>query len=187
MELISPVCFLRRYYEATRPFTSPSYRCARRSALVKAGPEPFKVHGADDSYLFTLTPLFGWSVVYNPMPLAACRIVPRSLSANTLWIIGQLVQVFETLAERYAQADNSGLRREFEREFAMRTREYAKLLVNAGRILEARSQLASSVSIAKNPVSIAKSLVLLLLTQLPGPLRSTLARRSRRATVKGQE
>jgi glycosyltransferase involved in cell wall biosynthesis len=182
-KLMEPAEFIKQYYEDTDPFTSPSYCCVRREPLLLAGPDPFKIEGADDAYFFTLIPLLGWSVVYNPTPLVARRILGSSQSANTLWAKGCTVKVFETLAEGYSQSADSKLRREFEKRFASRTREYAKLLRGAGKTSEARSQLVSSLSIDKNPESMAKSLVLLLLIQLPIPFRPAWSYAGRRAAV----
>jgi glycosyltransferase involved in cell wall biosynthesis len=172
-ETFSPPEFVRRYYEKTGIFGSPSFCCVRSSALRQCGDEPFKVHGADDSHLFTLIPLFGWSVVYNPRPLAAYRVIPSSLSANRLWIIGRSVMVFESLAKRYSEVDSSSLKREFNRAFALQKRSYAKLLMAAGKTSQARRELTSSMAVSQNPKSLAKSVAVLAQSFLPKLLQPT--------------
>jgi glycosyltransferase involved in cell wall biosynthesis len=172
-ELFGPLEFLRRYNDTTGLFASMSYCCIRRRTLLDAGSEPFRLDGAEDSYLCTLIPVLGWSAVYNPAQLAAYRITNSSLSTNRLWAFGRWVEVFETLAQRYAESGDVRLRREFEMAFASRRRAYAKLLMGAGKTSDARSQLASSLTIAKNPMSIAKSLAFLLQTYLPTRLQPT--------------
>jgi glycosyltransferase involved in cell wall biosynthesis len=172
-ELIEPLEFLRRYNDTTGFFASMSYCCIRRRALLDIGSDPFKLDGVEDSYLCTLIPVLGWSAVYNPQRLAAYRIINGSLSTNRLRAFGRWVEVFKTLAERYVESGNASLRREFEVAFASQRRAYAKLLMGAGRTSDARRQLALSLTITRNPGSIAKSLAFLLQTHLPTRLQPT--------------
>jgi glycosyltransferase involved in cell wall biosynthesis len=186
VEFMAPLQFLKRYYGATGPFTSPSYCCIRKSAL-DACPQPFKVHGADDSYLFTLVPLLGGSVVYDPTPLVAYRVVPTSLSANTLWIVARSIDVFEALADHYAQTGDRNLLVEFQFAYASRLREYARLLARAGNIRDARKHFAVSIAVRRAPESMAKSFVLLLLACLPKILQPDWRQKPARAAHRAME
>jgi len=167
LEHIRPAAFLRRYYRATGPFISPSLCCVRREALLHLEAEPFKIEGAEDTYLFTLIPLFGWSVVYDPTPLVAYRFTDTSYSANAVRSIGRSMEVFEALMEAYLKSAEPKLLWEFRDAYALRKRMYAKLLMGVGRASEARKELISSLRVTRDVRAHAKSFGLLLRTYLP--------------------
>lgn len=79
--------------------------------------------------------------------------------------------MFDLLEDRYKQSANSQLLRAFKMAYASKQREYAKVLMGAGRVLEARVQLRHSLRHTSSPESIAKSLGLLLLTWIPTQLQ----------------
>jgi glycosyltransferase involved in cell wall biosynthesis len=169
-ESMTPLEFLQRYNQAPGPFSSMSYCCIPRQILRQLGKEPFQANGAEDSYLFNLLPLFG-SVIYSPSPLVAYRITNESLSSDRLMCIGARVKAFELLLSRYEMQSASNLRPAFWKAFASHRRLYSKLLMSAGRTAEARRQLRHSFENCSYPQSVAKSLALLFLSYLPGPLQ----------------
>jgi len=168
VELITPRSFFKRYYEATGSFASMSYCCVPKWVLKKIGREPFcvKVSGVDDSYLFgRLTPL--GSVVYAPLPLVAYRITNEAQSANRLKSLALWVEMFQLLDVRYRKVDDAKLFRVFRMAFASKRRQYGKILMGACKVSEARKQFWYSLSTTNNPLSIVKSLSLLLLSFMP--------------------
>jgi glycosyltransferase involved in cell wall biosynthesis len=168
VEVIPSVRFFRRYNEATGPFASMSYCCIPRWVLGPVGKDPFSsaLSTAEDCYFFCLLALLG-PVVYAPMPLVAYRISKNSLSSNRLKNLGSVVQAFKLIEDRYKEISDLELSRAFRIAFASRRRQYAKRLMGAGRASEARRQLWYSLRNSSNPSSLAKSLVLLLLTHMP--------------------
>jgi len=170
-EVIGPAEFVERCCSTAGVFGSMSFCCVRRSALVKLDTEAFQVHGSDDQYLFTLIPLFGWSTVYNPAPLAAYRVTSTSLSANWLHSFGRTVKVFEILAVRYSTSTDATLRKEFGKAFALKRRAYAKVLMGAGMTSDARREIVYSVRATSHPAAAAKSLAMLAFTYMPKSLQ----------------
>ncbi len=152
-------------------FVSMSHCSARTKALHEVGFEAFKVHGAEDLYLYTLLPIFGWSVAFNPTPLVAYRITSSSLSANSVVTIGRSIEALEMLAPLYSKSDDLVLRREFQKSFAHQRRVYAKLLMGVGRASEARRELVSAFGSTRYLEPVFKSLMLLIQTYLPTTLQ----------------
>ncbi len=103
--------------------------------------------------------------------LVAYRLRENSLSHNHGRTFGSWVHVFELLEEHYKEAADTDLWRAFQFAFASKRRFYAKLLMGTGRPSEARKQLVQSLNNSGNPVSIAKSLSMLILTYLPRALQ----------------
>lgn len=171
LEVFAPAQFLRRYYRAMGSFVSMSHCSARTKALHEVGFEAFKVHGAEDLYLYTLLPIFGWSVAFNPTPLVAYRITSSSLSANSVVTIGRSIEALEMLAPLYSKSDDLVLRREFQKSFAHQRRVYAKLLMGVGRASEARRELVSAFGSTRYLEPVFKSLMLLIQTYLPTTLQ----------------
>ena len=169
IEVIDPLSFVQRYNRSTGQFASMSYCCVPKSVLTSIGPEPFRVNRAEDSYLFTLLPLWG-PVVYASTPLVAYRVTNESLSANHLRSFGPWVNVFETLEERYERQTDRKLLEAFRMAFASKRRQYGKLLMAAGRISEARAEFWRSAS-SGAPRSMVKSLALLLASHMPSALQ----------------
>jgi glycosyltransferase involved in cell wall biosynthesis len=170
-ERIRPVDFFRRYNQATGPFASMSYCCVPKRALAAIGSEPFCVNSVEDSYFLYLLALSG-SVIYTPEVLAAYRIHRGSLSANHVKTFGVWVSAFELLEDPYRKTAEAQLFSAFQTAFASKRRSYAKLLLHAGRTTEAREQIRRSLSNTRNFVSLAKSIALLSMSFLPGPVRS---------------
>jgi glycosyltransferase involved in cell wall biosynthesis len=169
IEVIDPLSFLRRYNRATGQFASMSYCCVPKSVLTSIGPEPFRVSGVDDSYLFTLLPLWG-PVVYASTPLVAYRVTNESQSANHLRTFGRWVNVFENLEECYERQADRKLLQAFRMAFDSKRRQYGKMLMAAGRISEARAEFWRSAN-ARAPLSLMKSLGLLLASHMPSALQ----------------
>jgi glycosyltransferase involved in cell wall biosynthesis len=169
-ELIDPRGFFHRYNQATGPFASMSYCCVPKSVLAAIGPEPFRVSGVDDSHLCTLLPLWG-PVVYASLPLVAYRVTNEAQSVNRLKIFGRWVNVLEILEENYEKQPDPKLLDAFRLVFASTMRQHGKLLMAAGRLPEARAEFWRSAHIARVPLSVAKSLVLLLGSYMPRALQ----------------
>jgi len=171
-EMIPPAEFLKRYTRATGPFASPSYCCVPRRVLEAIGSEPFddEMRVCDDAYLFYLLALEG-SVSYTSAQLVAYRLTSGSLSSNRLRNLQYGVQVFELLAERYRQSAGAPLFSTFQNAFAAKRREYAKVLMGAGKIADAQLQLRRSLRHTGNLESICKGLALLFLSYMPPKLQ----------------
>jgi len=165
-ELIEPLSFFRRYNETTGMFASMSYCCIPKKVLAAMGDEPFRVSGVDDSYLCNVLSLFG-SVAYTPVPLVAYRITDEAQSKNRLKAISLWVEVFRILEDRFRMAADARLYNAFALAFAAKRRQYAKILMGTGNTSEARMQIRHSLNKNVNPMSLAKSLALLLMTFFP--------------------
>ena len=171
VELFGPLEFFERYNRATGSFACMSYCCIRKSVLSEIGCEPFCVGGVEDSYFSDLLALLRRPVAFAQAPLVAYRLVTSSLSANHLKTFGLWVKVFQMQEERYRNAADSELVDAFEVAFASKRRQYAKLLMGAGNVSEARNQLHCSLGNSWNPLSIAKSMALLFLSRMPSGLQ----------------
>ena len=170
IRLISPLSFIKQYNKTTGYFASMSYCCISKKALSEIGPEPFCVSGADDFYLFNLLPLFG-SIVYVTVPLVAYRLTSTAQSENLIKSFALALQAFELLEKHYKTVHDRTLFKSFQMAFASKRRHYAKILMGARKTAQARKQLLYSLKKINSPVSIAKSLVLLMLTYIPSPLQ----------------
>lgn len=168
-EIIQPLDFLKQYDRAQGRFLSMSYCCVPRAALARMGPQPFKVRVAEDVYFLHRAARFG-PVIYFPAPLAAYRFREGSLASNRLSVVQNVVRVLETLQHESKGLRDPGVRRAFKDCLAVRKREYAKLLMGAGKAREARRQICSTLSNTNHPVSLAKSLGILLVSCLPATL-----------------
>ncbi len=168
-ELIKPVSFIKRYNKTPMNFQM-SGCCIPKKTLAIIGREPFCVSRAEDTYLHHLLPLFGY-ILYNPVPLYAYRITSSSLSASRLNNELLIIDAFQLLEERYKKFNNSELYSAFKMSFASRRRGCGKLLMGAGRILDARREFRESIKVTSNPVSMAKSLVRLFQSYMPPPLQ----------------
>jgi glycosyltransferase involved in cell wall biosynthesis len=170
-EVIEPLNFLARYNHNPGPFGSPTFCCMRKRVLTRMGREPFpvKVSGGDDFFLMNMLPFYG-PVVYTEEPLAAYRVTPGSISSNRLRSLELGVNALGLLVASYRSHPEAAFVKAFNRAFASKRRQYAKFLMGAGRVAEARHQLRSSLTNAGGPLSIAKSLGVLLSTYMPGGL-----------------
>ena len=164
-EVIEPLFFLERYASAPGPFTMSSV-CVPRPVLGRLGSEPFKLKVAEDLYFCNRLALLG-PVIYYAEPLAAYRMREGSLSSNRIRLNSGEVQAFELLREVYRTCQSAAMRRAFRRAFAVKRRLYAKTLMGADQIHDARRQLVMSLSASGNLGSLAKSLGLLSLTFMP--------------------
>jgi glycosyltransferase involved in cell wall biosynthesis len=187
-EWIDQVEFFERYNRVTGLFGSMSFACIRQAAMKQLGPEPFQFNGVDDSYLFCRLSLLG-GVVFLDSPLVAYLVRDDSLSANRLKMLPQWVKVFETLAPEFQKTRIEGLRAAFPIAYAVKRRNYAKMLLGAGRPGEARGQLWRSMADCPRPVSVGKSAALWAASLLPAFLqpRWPSARRASAAAADGPQ
>jgi glycosyltransferase involved in cell wall biosynthesis len=171
-EIITQIEFVRRYTLAIGAFMSMSFCCVPKAALQRLGDRPFceSVSGVDDCYLFHQLSFFG-PVVYYPEKLAAYRLSASAQSTDRIKGAGLLVRAMELLDANYGKAVEAKLRAVFRWAYATQRREYGKVLMGGGKASEARRQFLLSMSAFKHPISIGKSLGLLLLTCLPRRLQ----------------
>jgi glycosyltransferase involved in cell wall biosynthesis len=177
-EWISPVDFFKRYNVTTGLFGSMSFACVRKSAMARLGPEPFQFSGVDDSYLFYQVCLLG-GVVFLKSPLAAYRVSAGSFSANRLRMLPQWVKAFEKLERRFEESEVKGLRAAFPPAYAAKRRHYAKVLLGAGRPVEARHQLVRSMANCRQAASLGKSVAIWAASWLPSFLQPKWPRSAR--------
>jgi glycosyltransferase involved in cell wall biosynthesis len=168
-EVMDPYDFLDRYCAVTGLFV-PSLVVFRRSVLSQVGPEPFRIHGAEDAYLFSLFPLLG-SVGYSPAPLVARRITDETVSSEALTCEACRVEVFGLHEARYRTDAPTRLFRLYEGAFASKRRQYAKRLLGVGRTDEARRQIRASFGQSKSLGSRVRSIALLAASYLPTRLQ----------------
>lgn len=164
-EIMGPREFLERYCAATGLFGT-SWVVFRSSVLSDVGQQPFRVHGAEDSYLFSQFPLLG-QVGYSPTPLVARRITDDTVSSEALRGEECRLEVFRIHEERFRAEAPRGLFLLYEAAFASKRRQYAKRLLGVGRTEEARRQVRASFAQSKGLASRAKSAALLVVSYLP--------------------
>lgn len=173
IEIISPLDFFIRYNQSTGAFGSMSYFCLPQRVLSQIGGAPFNAElkgGADDSYLMTKLALTG-SVVYISSPLVAYRIIKEAASENRLNSLKSWVHIFELLEPAYRTCSDEALLTAFRLAFASKRRMYAKKLMGAGRVSEARRQIRLAFANTSGTRSRAKSIAFLFLTYLPERLQ----------------
>ena len=170
--IFDSVSFLYAYNKATGLFGSSSFCCIRKSALDKFSGEPFhpELSRVQDSYLFQRLARLG-SVAHLALKLAAFRLTEGSLSSNRLASLEIEVYGFELLLTEYRREATPELQRAISWGFAAKRRQYARTLLGAGNVREARRQLRLSLWNCHNPKSAAKSLLLLLLSVAPKRLQ----------------
>ncbi|MGI0134221.1 MAG: glycosyltransferase family 2 protein [Candidatus Micrarchaeaceae archaeon] len=176
-EILHAPDFLERYHKYPLCFTSPSFCCIPKSVLRKieaidGAPFRAELSGADDFYLLHMLPLLG-PIMYTPSLLAAYRVTNDTLSAQRLMVIAQAVHAMELIKHRYCGLREEKLSTLFSLLLASKRREYSRVLMGAGDPHEARKQLRYSLRSVSNPLSLAKSLVWLFLTHMPGFLQPT--------------
>lgn len=169
-ELIPALDFFERYHKSPGPFSSMSFCTVPRSTLTRLLEAPFQANGAEDYYFFTRIALLG-PVAYSPAKTVAYRFHPASLSSNKVRVVGIAVEVYELLEEEYRKFPDKKFHRAFREAFASKRRHYAKLLLGAGAIASARSQLRRSLGNCPTASSLSKSLGLLTLSYFPEGLR----------------
>ena len=170
-EVIEPLNFLKRYNHCPGPFGSPTFCCIRKRVLTQMGSEPFpvKVSGGDDFFLMNMLPFHG-PVVFTDEPFAAYRVTPGSISSNRLRSVELGVNALDLLEKNYESHPEAAFVKVFNQAFASKRRHYAKFLMGAGRVVEARQQLRCSLTNAGGALSLIKSLGVLFSTYLPGGL-----------------
>lgn len=168
IEIIEPIRFLNWYHTASGPFVSMSFCCVPRKLLGELGDQPFcpQLSGVDDYHLLHLLLLHG-PIIYDATSLVAYRITREAQSANLLKAVLQAIHSLELLKPRYAGLSDINLRDEFKKAFASQRREFAKVLMGAGRSSEARQQLTLSLKESNDFRSLAKSTKILVQTYLP--------------------
>jgi glycosyltransferase involved in cell wall biosynthesis len=171
VELLDPLEFFERYNRATGPFASMSYCCVPKCVVTEIDCEPFCVSGVDDSYFCDLLALLGRRVVFAPIPLVGYRLTTSAQSENHLNTFRLWVTAFQLLEGKYRKAANAHLLEAFEIAFASKRRQYAKLLIGAGNVCEARNQIFGSLRDSCDPLSLAKSIALLLLSYMPSQVQ----------------
>jgi hypothetical protein len=169
-QLISSFDFFQRYHKSPGPFSSMSFCTVPRSTLERLTEAPFQANGAEDYYFFTRITLLG-PVAYSPTKTVAYRFHPASLSSNKLRVVGIAVQVYGLLEREYGLYPDKNFQRAFRKAFASKRRHYAKLLLGVDAVASARDQLRRSLNNCQAPLSIAKSLGLLMLSYFPQKLR----------------
>jgi glycosyltransferase involved in cell wall biosynthesis len=163
-ELIQPAGFLTRCRKFGL-FALPSACCVPKALLSKLD-EPFRGPYAEDFYFFHRLALLG-PVAYVPAPLMGYRMRADSASANELRMRESEIHGLESLEPVFHKSRNSALLQSFGVSYAVRRRQYAKLLMGNGRAREAREQLRCSFAHSRRPSSWAKSLSLLVSTYFP--------------------
>jgi glycosyltransferase involved in cell wall biosynthesis len=164
IEVIQSLPFLNRYNRAPGSFMCLSHCCIPRHVFDSFGPEPFKLKMAEDLYFFNLAVPAG-PVVFIPNSMVAYRVREDSLSSDRLNLTQSEVQAFELLIDRYSSLSGE-FKRAFKQSFASKRRLYAKVLLGAEQPGPARAQLRRSLG-CLDPISLSKSIRLLLLSYLP--------------------
>jgi glycosyltransferase involved in cell wall biosynthesis len=172
IEVLDPLSFFKRFDAKSGSFGSGSFVCVPKRILAEIGREPFceKVSGVDDGYLCGRLALLG-HVVFAPAPLVAYRVTKEAQSENKLKAKGLMVECYKALEEHYGLRPEGKLYEAFRMAFAAARRQYAKGLMGAGMTREARRQIWSSLANTNHPVSLGKSLGLLLLSCMPAALQ----------------
>ncbi len=169
-ELIPGVEFFKRYNTKNGPFACYSFCCIPKRVLNQLGQAPFREDGAEDFYCTALISLLG-PAVYVPITLAAYRVRAGSHSSKRIAGLAARVRAFECLRERFTINATSGYSKTFRLRFASHRRVYAKYLLGTHQTRDARAQLRHSIRDAWTPLSLVKSVLLLVTTYLPDALQ----------------
>jgi glycosyltransferase involved in cell wall biosynthesis len=165
-ESLSGRQLFQRVNENPGAFECASCFTVRRDAILQLGDTPFQVDSCEDFYCYSLLSL-RYASVFMHNRLLAYRIHDKSLSANRVKGLGARIRVYEKLQPHF------GDRYDFPKCFASHRRYYAKYLLGAQRISEAREQLRLSMEVCSHPASLAKSMSLLASTYLPSKIQPT--------------
>jgi glycosyltransferase involved in cell wall biosynthesis len=165
LEVMQPLDFLKRYVNAPGSFLM-SFCCVPKQLFGRIATDPFKLRIAEDVYFCNLMLLFG-PIVFCSIPLVAYRVREKSLSSNRLKLNFGEVNSFELLNDHFRASADRKIFRAYEQAFAVKRRLYAKTLMGAGRVDEARKQLRKAFNICKEPKSLGKSVGLLVSTYAP--------------------
>ena len=169
-ELISALDFFARYHKSPGPFSSMSFCSVPRSTFTRLTEPPFQANGAEDYYFFTRINLFG-PIAFSSAQTVAYRFHAGSLSSNKLRVVGIAVQAYELLEREYKDFPDKRFYKAFQNAVASKRRHYAKLLFGASAVAAGRDQLRRSLGDSSAPISLSKSLGLLLASYLPEMLR----------------
>lgn len=171
IEVIPPGQFIRRYNRSTGTFYSMSFCVVPKMILTSLGEEPFLVSsaGVDDFFLCNQFPLYG-PIVLTHGELVAYRLSPNAQSLDQMKNFGLILDNYAYLEKCFRAQNRSDLLRLIDCEYASKQRTYGKILFHLSRKTEARSHFLGSFWRSWSPVSMAKSLTLLVLSFLPPPL-----------------
>ena len=171
-KLIGPEAFIDLYNRSTGTFYSMSFCCMPKWIVSQMGSKPFcaNVSGVDDCYICNKMPLHG-SVVYTPAPLVAYRITNQAQSINQLKNFANVVKVFGLLEYEYRECRSIKLWRAFRKAYAGKRRRYGKTLMGAGTVGMARQEFILAAALDWHPVSLTKSLAMLMFTCVPSVLQ----------------
>lgn len=169
VKIMSPLEFLVQYGRSPAPFVM-SYCCVKRLVLAQMGAEPFRLRTAEDVYFCNRLLLEG-AIGYYSAPLVAYRVRPGSLSSNRILLNQGEVGSFELLSEHFNRSPDPAIRNRFRETFALKRRLYAKTLMGARKVPDARSQLLASLRECRELRSLLKSVALLMATYLPHALQ----------------
>ena len=173
VEVMNTLQFFTRNYKVPGPF-KPSFCCLSKSAILSLSDQLAPIgciDSAEDFYMFSLVSLLGLPVIYTPTPLVAYRNTANSLSANSSRLYGRVVDAFHLLAPLFREKANPVLLRTFHTAFASARRTYGKHQMADGRRSLAREQFRLAIRDSQQPAALAKSLAILLLTYMPGPVQ----------------
>jgi len=170
---IPSLVFFKKYNEAPSTCEINAF-CVPKRVLKEIGDQPFgpSARRSEDFYFTMLVALHG-DIIHTPAPLVAYRLVEGSLSCNRVESFSDAVRALELLEDRIKVLNDVRFTKIFRGAIASKRRVYAKLLLGAGRIADARKQLRSSLWNSGNPFSIAKSLGLFFVSYLPHSLQPT--------------
>jgi glycosyltransferase involved in cell wall biosynthesis len=170
--VIDPLHFYGKLVTAPGKFMTAFCSITQQSAARlghRAAPEAIRI--TDDFYMLSMIALKGLPAVYAPYPLVAYRVRDDSLSRKPVPTRHSVVQTFELLEPHFRAWASRDLLKIFEKGFASARRGYAKALMQQGRNLEARQEIANSFAESYRPDSLLKSAGLLATTFSPRRLR----------------
>ncbi len=163
-----PLQFLRSYDLAPGRFACLSHCCVPKRVFDKLGDEPFRLRRAEDLYFTHRMILHSpGTIVSTPVALSAYRVREGALSSDRLAINAAEVEAFTLLNEEFEASASDELKTVFRQAFKMKRRIYAKTLLSAGKVSEARHQLSQSLRPPFSVVAGLKSLGLLAASYLP--------------------
>ncbi|MDI1232190.1 MAG: glycosyltransferase [Methylobacter sp.] len=170
IEVIPSDQFIRRYNRSTGTFYSMSFCVVPKMILTSLGEEPFPLTaaGVDDFFLCNQFPLYG-PVVLTHGELVAYRLSPNAQSLDQMKNFGLILCHYEHLERVFRAQNRVDLLRLVDCEYASKQRSYGKILFCLSRKTEARKHFLDSLLRSWSPVSMAKSLALLVLSFLPPP------------------
>lgn len=170
IEVIPPDQFIRRYNRSSGMFYSMSFCVVPKTILTNLGEEPFFVPaaGVDDFFLCNQFPLYG-PVVLTHGEFVAYRLSANAQSLDQMKNFGLILNNYAHLQKSFFAQNRPDLLRLIDCEYASKQRTYGKILFYLSRKAEARCQFSDSFWRSRSPISMMKSLILLVLSFLPPP------------------